>query len=305
MGPELLRVKDLARMSNCFGELEYNAALKVLKRIYVRRYHGIVISRHAAGKEIIPSSERVVTTALPGEGPGESDLLEETSDDVGAHISVEDNEVMTNSLCKGKALFVGIDSSYKVEDLEQLDLPRMQLPVNRRYSLLGYGDASFAVGDTKQSVTGLVIFVNGVPLLWGSLKQTVVVDSSSSAEFVAASVTCKQLLHAENMLGFLGFSAPKPYRLYTDSKACFHIASNASKLGNVRHLQIRYHMVRCYVSLGDVEMCFCVTEEMLADLLTKVVVGAQDHRLSLRFYCLVPGYAYLVSGTTMCLDTVD
>jgi hypothetical protein len=74
------------------------------------------------------------------------------------------------------------------------------------------------------------------------------------------------------MLGFLGFSAPKPYRLYTDSKACFHIASNASKLGNVRHLQIRYHMVRCYVSLGDIEMCFCITEEMLADLLTKIVV---------------------------------
>ncbi len=40
MGPELLRVKDLARLSNCFGEVEYLAALKVLKRIYVRRYHG-------------------------------------------------------------------------------------------------------------------------------------------------------------------------------------------------------------------------------------------------------------------------
>jgi hypothetical protein len=273
-----------------------------LKRIYVRRYHGIVIYRHAAGKEIIPSSERLLSSALSDDDPGESD---QPADDVGLRISVAENEITTNSLCKGKALFVGVDQNYKVEDSEQLDLPRVQLPVNLRYSLLGYGDASFAVGETKQSVTGLVIYVNGVPLLWGSLKQTVVVDSSSSAEFVAASVTCKQLLHAENMLGFLGFSAPKPYRLYTDSKACYHIASNASKLGNVRHLQIRYHMVRCYVSLGDVEMCFCVTEEMLADLLTKVVVGAQDHRLSLRFYSLVPGSSYLVSGTTMSVDEVD
>jgi hypothetical protein len=152
------------------------------------------------------------------------------------------------------------------------------------------------VGALKQSVTGYVIYLNGVPLLWGSLKQTVVVDSSSSAEFVAASVTCKQLLHAENMLGFMGFECPKPYKLYTDSKACYHIATNSSKLGNVRHLQIRYHMVRCYVSLGDVEMCFCVTEEMLADLLTKIVVGAQDHRLSLRFYSLVPNSSDYVSG---------
>ena len=132
-----------------------------------------------------------------------------------------------------------------------------------------------------------------------------VVDSSSSAEFVAASVTCKQLLHAENMIGFLGFSCPKPYKLYTDSKACFHIATNSSKLGNVRHLQIRYHMVRCYVSLGDVEMCFCITEEMLADLLTKTVVGAQDHRLSLRFYSLLPDSSDKVSGVKFDLDAMD
>ena len=56
-------------------------------------------------------------------------------------------------------------------------------------------------------------------------------------------------------------------------------------------------MVRCYVSLGDVEMCFCVTEEMLADLLTKIVVGAQDHRLSIRFYSLAPNSSGYVSGT--------
>jgi hypothetical protein len=56
-------------------------------------------------------------------------------------------------------------------------------------------------------------------------------------------------------------------------------------------------MVRCYVSLGDVMICFCITEEMVADLLTKIVTaGAQDHRLSFRFYSLVPDSANYVSG---------
>jgi hypothetical protein len=63
-----------------------------------------------------------------------------------------------------------------VEDLGRLDIQRDTLPVNPRYSLLDCGDASFAVGETKQSVTGFIIYLNGVPLLWGSLKQTVVVD---------------------------------------------------------------------------------------------------------------------------------
>jgi hypothetical protein len=292
MGPELLRIKDLARLSNSFGESEYNQALKVLQRVFVRRNHGIVIFRHAAGKELIPSSTR----SLPRDGTGEDDGPQDDADDLGYSISDQDNEVVTQSLCQGKALLSTAGLSYAVDDSEQLDIPRVILPVNPRYRLLAYGDASFAVGETKQSITGFTIYVNGVPLLWGSLKQTSVVDSSCSAEFVAASLTCQQLVHAENMLGFLGFSSQKPYPLYTDSQACFHIASNPSRLGNVRHLQIRYHMVRCYVCLGDVEMCLCITEEMVADLFTKIVVGAQDHRLSLRFYSLIPDSADHVSG---------
>jgi hypothetical protein len=285
MGPELLRVKDLARLSNSFGELEYLAAMKVLRRVFVRRNHGIVIYRNAAGRELVPSSSRAVVvsdlgeTIEPPQGVVEGPSLSD---------SEWDNELTRHSLCRGRGLLADVGRDYVVEDSEQLDLPRVLLQVNLRYRLLAYGDASFAVGETKQSITGLIVYLNGVPLLWGSLKQTVVVDSSSSAEFVAASVTCKQLLHAENMLGFMGFSCPKPYTLYTDSMACFHIASNPNRLGNVRHLQIRYHLVRCYVSLGDVHMCFCITEEMVADLLTKIVVGSQDQRLSLRFYSLIP-----------------
>ncbi len=37
----------------------------------------------------------------------------------------------------------------------------------------------------------------------------------------------------------------------------------------------------------------CVTEEMVADLFTKLVVAAQDERLTVRFYTLLPGYASL------------
>ncbi len=205
MGPELLRVKDLARRSNCFGESDYQDGLKVLQRIYDRRDHGIVIYRHAAGKEIVPASSR---------SPISTDVLGASSDDLGDTISPTGNELTQQSLCKNNVVSNGhgllSSVSYDVRDVEGLDLHRVSLPVNPRYSLVVFGDASFAVGATKQSVTGYVIFLNGVPLLWGSIKQIIVVDSSCSAEFVAASVACKQLIHAENMVGFMGFSCPKP-----------------------------------------------------------------------------------------------
>jgi hypothetical protein len=271
MGPEFLRVKDLARRSNDYDESDYKDALKVLVRMYERRDHGIIFFRSGAGMEVVPSSIRngidISAASLKGSDKG--------SDNNGSPTNV--NELREKSL-------------YRVRDeIADVDIRPVILKIDARFRLIIYADASFAIGDTKQSVSGYVIFLNGTPLLWRSLKQTIVVDSSCSAEYVAASIACKQAIHAENIVGFLGFSCPKPYKMYTDSTACLSIASNAVCLGNVRHLAIRYNLVRCYVSIGEIHMVFCVSEEMIADLLTKIVTGAQDNRLTLRFYNLCPG----------------
>jgi hypothetical protein len=294
MGPELLRVKDLARRSNDYNAADYQVALKLLIRIYDRREHGIVLTRGAAGKESAPSSARSVTSlGVQSDGDAVDNFLL-ARDDTGILIDGVHNELLQKSLLLGRR--VSPPDEYVVSDPDSVDIARVLLPVNPRYGLVVYADASFAVGEQKQSVSGFVVYLNGVPLLWGSLKQTIVVNSSCSAEFVAASIACKQLLHAENMVGFFGFSCPKSYRFYTDSKACLHIATNLERLGNVRHLQIRYHLVRCCVSLGDLDMVFCVTKEMVADLFTKLVMAAQDTRLTFRFYSLIPAAHPIVAS---------
>ena len=94
----------------------------------------------------------------------------------------------------------------------------------------------------------------------------------------------KQVKRFEAMLDFLVIYCPLPYTVYTDSTASQHIGSNPSRLGKVRHLAIRCHMVRCYIAIGDMVLVFCVTEDMLADIFTKIVSSAQDRRLSIRFY---------------------
>jgi hypothetical protein len=270
MGPELLRVKDLARRSNDYTPGDYQDALKVLERVYAKRTHGIIFFRGGAGKEVVPSNSRngIQISESMNEGGNQCD------DDTGSNANF--NELREKAL-------------YKIKDeIAAEDIRPVILRINERYRLIIYADASFAVGILKQSVSGYVIYLNGTPLLWGSLKQTIVVDSSCSAEYVAASVACKQAIHAENLISFLGFSCIKPYTMYTDSTACLSIASNPERLGNVRHLSIRYNLVRCYITIGEIKMVFCVTEEMVADLLTKIVSGAQDSRLTERFYNLCP-----------------
>jgi hypothetical protein len=97
MGPELLRVKDLARRSNAYTEVDYKEAMKVLKRVFARREHGIVITRGAAGKELVPSSSRSVVPFH--EGDGDSLILDSPSrDETGAYIAGSQNEVLQRSL---------------------------------------------------------------------------------------------------------------------------------------------------------------------------------------------------------------
>ncbi len=165
-----------------------------------------------------------------------------------------------------------------------MDIPKLLAPTNLRFTKVAYSDASFAVGESKQSITGFDVMINGTPILWGSLKQTVVVDSTCSAEYVAASVCSKQIVQVENMVQFLLFTCPKPYKMYTDSQACLQIANTVSKLGKVRHIEIRYHLVRCLIMAGDIKLEYCITEDMIADVFTKIVAGSQDKRPAVRFY---------------------
>ncbi len=277
MGPELLRVKDLARRSNDFTEKDFKDALKILDRIYEKRKFGIVITRGGADSELVPSSSRTKPDSILGSSIDDENC---SFDDTGEATTV--NELREHAI-------------YKVRDeMADVDIAPIILPINQRYNLTIYADASFAVGPLMQSVSGHIVYLNGSPLLWGSLKQTIIVDSSCSAEYVAASVATKQAIYAENLIGFLGFSCRRPYTMYTDSTACLHIATNPTRLGNVRHIQIRYHLVRCYVTLGSINMSYCITEEMVADLLTKIVSGAQDSRLTVRFYSLCPRVHHIV-----------
>jgi hypothetical protein len=127
--------------------------------------------------------------------------------------------------------------------------------VSKLFTMVARADASFAVGPKKQSISGWIVMVNGVPMVWGSLKQTAVVDSSCSAEHVAASICMKQVKSVEAMISFLDVNCSRPYPVYTDSQAFKFIGDNTTKLGRVRHLDnVRTHMVRCYISLGEVEL---------------------------------------------------
>jgi hypothetical protein len=270
-------VKDLAKRSNSPTAADYSDAMQVLRRIFKRRQAVISFKRGYAGREIVPSDTRptpvdstvsAFATSAPSALSSADPTLTSLSDSSSLAAQASQDDFVLHF----------------TEAAKDMDITTPSLPVSKRFTLVAYTDASFAVGLLKISVSGLTIYVNCTPIMWASIQQTTNVDSTCSSEFVAASVCCKQIVHVENMFRFLGFLCPKPYPVYTDSQASLSIASNRQRMGKIRHIQIRYHLVRCMVINGDVTLYFCVTEDMIADLFTKILSGGPYDRLSTRFY---------------------
>jgi hypothetical protein len=136
IGTELLRVKDLARKSNNYTAADYKMALKVLDRIYKRRTYGIVILRGGASTELVPSASR----DSDHESTCRNGTLQHGKDNTGDFMSI--NEMREKALYKVK------------EDIADVDISPIMRPVNARYRIVIYTDASFGVGETMQSVSG-------------------------------------------------------------------------------------------------------------------------------------------------------
>ena len=138
IGPELLRVKDLAKRSNSYTIDDYHDALKVLDRVVASKHHGIIFRRGGAHKEYVPSKTRL--------GGGLENGNEETYS-IGDQVSI--NELEENNLYK-------LDPN--IDDME-LDIIKVLADVNDRFTMVAYSDASFAVGETKQSFQDLLFLL--------------------------------------------------------------------------------------------------------------------------------------------------
>ena len=57
--------------------------------------------------------------------------------------------------------------------------------------------------------------------------------------------------------------------IHEDNQSAIAIAKNPQFHGRIKHIDIKYHFVREHVKVNSIELKYCSTDEMLADLFTK------------------------------------
>jgi len=120
------------------------------------------------------------------------------------------------------------------------------------------------------SRTGTIVLFRGSVISSASKSQQVVALSSAEAEYIAITETGKSGLYILKLIEEVLLLQPlKPITIFTDNKAAIEISKTTKYGGRTKHIQIKYHKIREWITAGIFNMEYVSTEMMLADALTK------------------------------------
>lgn len=135
---------------------------------------------------------------------------------------------------------------------------------------IGYSDSDWAgdIGDRK-STSGYMFQMSGAAVTWRSKKQTCVALSTAEAEYIALASATQEAMWLRQLTTDLRMGPDRSMLIFEDNQSAICMASNPQFHGRAKHIDIKYHFVREQVKSGIVELKYCPSDEMIADMLTK------------------------------------
>jgi hypothetical protein len=146
--------------------------------------------------------------------------------------------------------------------------------------LTAFTDADYA-GDIndRKSRSGSLLFLNNGPVIWLSHKQPCTASSTTESEYVAASLTSKEVVWARRLLGDIGFSQSRPTPLYSDNQSAIRLVQNPEFYKRTKHIDVVFHLIREFQTRGDISVSYVPTRLQLANILTKALTPDVFHKL--------------------------
>jgi hypothetical protein len=139
-----------------------------------------------------------------------------------------------------------------------------------RNVLGGWVDSDFAADpDTRRSVSGFVMSLNGGPVAWKSKRQSCTTLSSAEAEFVAASICGQEVIYLRALLRSLGHGQVRATRVYEDNASCIAMSENPVNAERSRHIDTRWYFIRDLVRDRMMKLVKCAGTHNVTDALTK------------------------------------
>ncbi|KAJ9548565.1 hypothetical protein OSB04_021108 [Centaurea solstitialis] len=117
-------------------------------------------------------------------------------------------------------------------------------PYENSFDLVAYTDSDYGGANLdRKSTSGGCQFLGGRLVSWQCKKQTTVSQSTTEAEYIAASQCCSQVLWIQNQMQDYGLSFLQT-PIYIDNNSAISIVNNPVKHSKTKHIEIKYHLIR-------------------------------------------------------------
>ncbi|GJR10618.1 putative ribonuclease H-like domain-containing protein [Tanacetum coccineum] len=138
-------------------------------------------------------------------------------------------------------------------------------------------ESRVTAGNQTNKNVGIKDNVDARLISWQCKKQTIVANSTTEAEYVAAANCCRQVLWIQNQILDYGFNFMNT-KIHIDNESTICIVKNPVFHSKTKHIEIRHHFIRDSYEKKLIQVIKIHTDHNVADLLTK----AFDMRLSIR-----------------------
>ncbi|GKB90314.1 hypothetical protein Tco_0962586 [Tanacetum coccineum] len=137
------------------------------------------------------------------------------------------------------------------------------------FDLEAYTDSDYAGASLDRKCTiGGCQFLDKRFISWQCKKQTIVANSTTEAEYVAAASCCEQVLWIQNQMLDYEYNFMNTM-IFIDNESTICIVKNPTFHTKTKHIEIRHHFIRDLNEKKLIQMIKIHTNHNVADLLTK------------------------------------
>ncbi|GJV80632.1 putative ribonuclease H-like domain-containing protein [Tanacetum coccineum] len=142
-------------------------------------------------------------------------------------------------------------------------------PRDSPFDLEAFSDSDYAGASLdRKSTIGGCQFLGKRLISWQCKKQTIVANSTTEAEYVAAANCCGQVLWIQNQMLDYGYNLMNT-NIYIDNESTICIVKNPVSHSKTKHIEIRHHFIRDSYEKKLIQVIKIHTDQNVADLLTK------------------------------------
>jgi hypothetical protein len=122
---------------------------------------------------------------------------------------------------------------------------------------------------TRRSTTGIILFINGAPIIWYSKLQNTIESSTVGSEFVALKIAVELNEALRYKIRMMGIPIEGPKNAFCDNQSVVTNSVTPQSTLSKKHNAIAYHKVRESVAAEAIRIKHEKGKNNLLDVLTK------------------------------------